>query len=41
VYRLLGTNRSAPEDGYVFTNGRKFKNTDDQQGGPYGGDESA
>jgi hypothetical protein len=40
VYKLLGTDRSKPEDGYVFSNGRRFKNTDDQQGGPYGGDES-
>jgi hypothetical protein len=35
VYKALGTNRSKPEDGYVFSNGRRFENTDAKPGGPY------
>ena len=35
VRRLLGTDRSKPEDAYVFTNGRRFQNTDQMPGGPY------
>lgn len=37
VYRQLGTDRSKPEDAYVFSNGRKFQNTDRRPGGPYSG----
>ena len=40
VKRLQGKDRNAPEVGYEFSNGRKFNNTDRDQGGPYGGDES-
>ena len=35
VYKSLGTDRSKPEDAYVFTNGRRFQNTDQMPGGPY------
>lgn len=37
VYKVLGTNRTKPEDAYVFSNGRRFQNTDRRPGGPYSG----
>jgi hypothetical protein len=37
VYKVQGTDRSKPEDAYVFSNGRRFKNTDNRPGGPYSG----
>ena len=40
VNKALGNEKSKPEDAYVFSNGRRFKNTDADEGGPYGGDES-
>lgn len=40
VRKALGKDASQVEDAYVFSNGRKFKNTDQYEGGPYGGDES-
>lgn len=36
VYRQLGTDRSKPEDAYVFSNGRKFQDKG-TNGGPYTG----
>lgn len=40
VDKALGKDKSTPEDAYVFSNSRRFKNTDQDEGGPYGGDES-
>jgi hypothetical protein len=37
VYKVLGTDRSKPEDAYVFSNGKRVKNTDQRPGGPYSG----
>jgi hypothetical protein len=37
VYKVLGTDRSKPEDAYVFSNGKRIKNTDAKPGGPYSG----
>lgn len=37
VYKVLGTDRSKAEDAYVFSNGRRIKNTDAKPGGPYSG----
>lgn len=36
VKKADGKDRTKVEDAYVFSNGRKFKNTDDAPGGPYG-----
>jgi hypothetical protein len=35
--RAQGNDRAKPEDAYVFSNGRRFKNTDARPGGPYSG----
>ncbi len=40
VRRLEGKNWTKPETAYVFSNGRRFNNTDEAPGGPYG-DEAA
>lgn len=37
VYKVLGTTRNEPEDAYVFSNGKRVKNTDAKPGGPYSG----
>jgi hypothetical protein len=36
VKRIDGKDRAKVEDVYVFSNGRRFKNTDAAPGGPYG-----